>query len=258
MSPEDLPGQMPVLTMDVQDRHLLVNIQQGSQHADALGCYHRPGSSRHAPAKDHDKDRLQDDIAGEGKGQDHRGHAAVPQGAHNIGHHQQEKGHHQQGKNDADKGVGIVNDFRRSLHPDKEIVAKAEGEHRHHRCNGQSQHHAGRRTLAHTLFILGPETLARIDGQTGGGPHGKAHDKEQQRPGTAHRRQSLHPQDAAHYQSVHKGVKLLENIASNQGQSKKENEPPGLTLCKILRACTHSKYLVIMARKVSCSTTALS
>ena len=116
--PVELEVRTPVLPVRAQRRHLAQDEEEAEQVAADLRGECRERCARDAPAEDEDRDRLEDDVEREPTGEQHGRRLAVAERADEIRLRLVEYEEADACVDEADEGIGPVEDLRRRLHPD--------------------------------------------------------------------------------------------------------------------------------------------
>ena len=124
--------------------------------------------------------------------------------------------------------MGIVNNFRRRSHCLKQWPHEQSEGHGQNDGHTKSENKVGRKTFAHPGHVAGAETLRNDNGHPRGKTEHVADDEKHQTARATDRGQGLHTDRASDNDCIRNVVKLLEQIADQQGQRKQEDLPKGV------------------------------
>ena len=254
MRPVEREIRPPVGKTRVQRGHAAQDEHEAEQIAADLRGERRERGAGDAPAQHENRDGLEDDVERESGREQDRRRLAVAERAHEIRLRLIEDEEADARVDEADEGIRALEDLRRRLHPEEELPAKEDADCREHDACREREHGARRDAPPDALLVARAEALPRIDGKPRREADDKAEHEEHQWPRRANGRERIDAEKAPDEERVDERVELLENIARDERQSKKENQPRGFALREIFR---HSRYLVTSVRSVSCSTVTL-
>ena len=178
------------------------------------------GSSRNSPTQHQNGNQVAAHIEYSGREEDDKGSAAVTQCTQDA-----EQNIEQQHDRDAQKGaeqigIGRGHYLLRGLHPTQNGPAEQCAGHHEQYGDAHREQHAIIHIGAHAVVLLGTKSLRNGYAHSSGQSRAEAQYEKQHRTAGSHACQSIGTQKTSHDGGIHQGVKLLQEIAAQQGQRK--------------------------------------
>ena len=232
MRPEVAAAHVPVRPGQPENGKPFKNVGGAAEARNQLGGYGGDGSPRGSHAEPQDQRQVQRNVQYAGQNQEIEGRPAVPEGAENVGEEVEQHGCADAPGNDDDVGVGRLHDFRRSLQQFQNGTSKGDADGGQQDGHDGTQDDADGKAAPHRPPAARSKALGRDDSQPRCESDDEAEDEKHQAARAAHGGQGFHAQRAAHDQGVRHVVKLLEQVADQQGNGKQENQFGGIAACQ--------------------------
>ena len=206
----------PVVMLRPEHLLFLIDIEETEGGGDALGEICGECGTRDTELQDDDKEKIQHDIEAGTEHQKAERHLTVSDGLQEGGEEIIVDACDDAHADDADVGVGILEDVSRCIHESEQCLHRGYGKRGHHDDDDRGEKDAVRDTALHACVVLCTIDLRGQDGKAGAEALREAEHEKHDGTGGTDRSERIGTDEAPDDDGVRHVVELLEDIADKQ------------------------------------------
>ena len=218
----DGPGETPLGGCGAQDVEAAHHVDVAQHGGQSLREDRGNGRAGHAPPQREDGEKVEHDVEHGREQQEPERRLAVAQRPDDAGQEVIEERTGNPDEGDEQVDIRLVEDIVRRTHQVQDVVAPDtrdyRQEQRHRRGQLQADHHA----TAHRGIVPRPELLRHRDAEASAAAVAEAQYQEHDRRTGPHGSQRVNAQKPPHDGGIHQRIRLLQQVAHQQGQSEIE------------------------------------